>query len=638
MFLTMITYQDVLLATMILISILTVASLVLLLLSFYSNNHLKSIIKSLRHQLSELLEVTKSGIWEWKASTNQIHFDETVKQLLNIKNLPTTLSMDSWIDLTDETFGKRFKKEFDDILRGVSPTLFFDFDIKDQDHKHRYFRCYGKVMRKGPNGEVQWMVGIINDITLEVTSNQDAMSLNNLLRNVIESSSTGVVIFDTNINYLYVSDVFKKLFGFDDTIIGKNHYEMIPAVSEHYKEAHKRCLKGETVTIKRDVIHLPDDRFFYVNWTCKPWYEQEGKIGGLISNIEIINDQVEKEIQLEYASTHDGLTGLLNRTSFIENLAKLDVEKKYPITIILVDINGFKIINDAYGFEHADQVLLLVRDQLKPFEDTFGELYRIAGNTFAFISSIDSVEEIKALIRNIHEHMTKINYLNVTPSVSIGYFIKTDESISIEQAFKEAETELYRRKILNQSSLQNTSIRGIIQTLNEKYKTEKDHSFHVQKLAKLMGQALNFDKEDMNELYFASLLHDIGKIAIPDAVLNKTGKLTDEEFKIMKTHTEIGYKILKAADGYSDLARYALTHHERMDGKGYPQGLKGNEIPLISRIITICDSYEAMTANRPYRKALTKEAAIDELIKHSGTQFDEKLVKIFIEQVVPKDN
>ncbi|HEY8405597.1 MAG TPA: HD domain-containing phosphohydrolase, partial [Acholeplasma sp.] len=99
-----------------------------------------------------------------------------------------------------------------------------------------------------------------------------------------------------------------------------------------------------------------------------------------------------------------------------------------------------------------------------------------------------------------------------------------------------------------------------------------------------------------------------------------------------------GYKILKAADGYSDLARYALTHHERMDGKGYPQGLKGNEIPLISRIITICDSYEAMTANRPYRKALTKEAAIDELIKHSGTQFDEKLVKIFIEQVVPKDN
>lgn len=146
--------------------------------------------------------------------------------------------------------------------------------------------------------------------------------------------------------------------------------------------------------------------------------------------------------------------------------------------------------------------------------------------------------------------------------------------------------------------------------------------------------ALHIKGDDLVELELAGLYHDIGKISIPDSILNKPGKLTEEEFEVIKTHTEVGYQILRAADEYSDLAEHALSHHERWDGTGYPRGLKAEQIPLFSRIISIADSYEAMTADRPYRKAMNQEIAIEEIIRCSGSQFDPKIANIFINDVL----
>jgi HD-GYP domain-containing protein (c-di-GMP phosphodiesterase class II) len=150
----------------------------------------------------------------------------------------------------------------------------------------------------------------------------------------------------------------------------------------------------------------------------------------------------------------------------------------------------------------------------------------------------------------------------------------------------------------------------------------------------MMGDKLNLTKNEILELEFAGLIHDIGKITIPDSILKKPGKLTEDEWTIMKTHTTHGYQILRSADKYSKLADYALTHHERWDGKGYPKGIKEEEIPLFSRIICICDAFEAMTSDRPYRKALPVESAIEELIRCSGSQFDPYLVNLFVKKVL----
>ncbi len=148
---------------------------------------------------------------------------------------------------------------------------------------------------------------------------------------------------------------------------------------------------------------------------------------------------------------------------------------------------------------------------------------------------------------------------------------------------------------------------------------------------------MKLSKDMTEELKLAGLLHDIGKISVPDHVLSKPGKLDPKEWEQMKEHTIFGFNILRAADEYSNLALYALTHHEKYDGTGYPKGLAGEDIPLFSRIICVADAYEAMTADRPYRNALSEEVAISELKKYKGIQFDPKIVDVFITKVLKQD-
>ena len=179
-------------------------------------------------------------------------------------------------------------------------------------------------------------------------------------------------------------------------------------------------------------------------------------------------------------------------------------------------------------------------------------------------------------------------------------------------------------------------IQSILNTLTEKYNEEKVHSDSVSKYCKAVGEDMQLRKDEITELELAGMVHDIGKISLPDAILKKPGKLTEKEWEIIRNHTVNGYQILRAADKYSNIAEFAMSHHERMDGKGYPNGLKGEEIPLFSRIISVADAYEAMTSDRPYRKAMKKQEAIEELKKHSGTQFDSGIVELFIDKVLAR--
>ena len=352
---------------------------------------------------------------------------------------------------------------------------------------------------------------------------------------------------------------------------------------------------------------------------------------------ELITDQVLKEMRLEYISKHDKLTGVLNRSYFIETLAKIDIEDNLPIGLIILDLNGLKLINDALGYDNGDIIIKMVADALKKHTEQFGEVFKTGGDEFTFIKLKSNEKEIKSLMKKMHEVIESLEYKHIKLSAAIGFALKTEKESKIEDILRLAETNMLSSKALDSMSLRNHAIKGIIETLNDKYEIEKSHSDRVQKLCTLMGKALNLNKEEMNELSAASILHDIGKISIPDSILMKPGKLTEEEYNIMKTHTEKGYHILKSAEGFANLAKYALTHHEKFDGSGYPSGLKGEEIPYFSRIICICDAYEAMTADRPYRKAQTKAYALEQLKMYRASQFDPILVDIFIEKVIPLD-
>jgi HD-GYP domain-containing protein (c-di-GMP phosphodiesterase class II) len=195
---------------------------------------------------------------------------------------------------------------------------------------------------------------------------------------------------------------------------------------------------------------------------------------------------------------------------------------------------------------------------------------------------------------------------------------------------------MYSKKLFESPSMRGKTITAIINTLYKKNKREEQHSHKVSAICKSMGEALGLPEDKIKELKSVGLLHDIGKIAIDENILNKPGKLTDDEWKEIKRQPEIGYRILSTLNDMSEMAEYVLAHHERWNGKGYPKGLKEDEIPFVSRIIAIADVYDAMTSERSYRCALTKEVALEELQKNAGIQFDTELVSVFIEKVSGK--
>lgn len=160
------------------------------------------------------------------------------------------------------------------------------------------------------------------------------------------------------------------------------------------------------------------------------------------------------------------------------------------------------------------------------------------------------------------------------------------------------------------------------------------HSRRVSEMAVLLGKAFGLNALELKEIKVAGMLHDIGKVYIPDDIIRKSDQLTKENWDVIKTHTVLGYELLKTMNEFETVAKYARYHHERIDGLGYPDGLKGSEIPFGAKLIAVVDAYEAMTESRPYRQAFSKEMAIEELRKNSGTQFDEEIVDVFIEKII----
>jgi putative nucleotidyltransferase with HDIG domain len=245
----------------------------------------------------------------------------------------------------------------------------------------------------------------------------------------------------------------------------------------------------------------------------------------------------------------------------------------------------------------------------------------------SLLSVFHVIEELDGILRRAVSRET-VN--NVQLSIAIGYALKNGAGGSMDEVMKQAENDMYAHKISEGSSVRNKAIQAILGTLTDKYAKEKVHSERVSRICGAIGRALNLRAAELRELEMAGLYHDIGKIAIPDVILNKPGRLTPEEFEVMKKHTEVGYQILRAADEYSDLAESALSHQERWDGTGYPRGLSGTAIPLIPRIISVADAYEAMTSDRSYRRKLTRDEALEQLRLGKGTQFDPDLVDTFL--------
>ncbi len=333
------------------------------------------------------------------------------------------------------------------------------------------------------------------------------------------------------------------------------------------------------------------------------------------------------EEQINY---HDQLTGLFSRRYFEESLELLNGPKHLPLAIFMIDVNGLKLTNDAFGHSMGDQLLKKVANHLKIHCGEDGFVARIGGDEFVIIRPNITRKEAQKLIDEMYHTINNDQLEQIVISISIGLAVRMSMEESMKETFTRSENNMFQKKITEEQSMRNQTIQMIMQTLNQKNEREKLHSVKVSEISKEIGKAMGFNSQQLGEVETAGLLHDIGKISIRDEVLNKPGKLTDEEYAEIKKHPESSYEILKSVDAYSSLANAALSHHERYDGKGYPNGLKGENIPLFARIICVADAYEAMIADRSYRKGMPHEAALEEIRRNSGTQFDPVIADYFL--------
>lgn len=338
------------------------------------------------------------------------------------------------------------------------------------------------------------------------------------------------------------------------------------------------------------------------------------------------NTRLEEEIRENRKITyHDSLTGLYNRRFFEEELKRLDVPRNLPLSIIMGDVNGLKLVNDAFGHEKGDELLRKAADAIVSACRKDDIVARWGGDEFVVLlpktSSVDA-EDIVNRMRASHagEHVNAVKV-----SLSYGWETKLVPEEGIPQLLKRAEDFMYKHKILENEGLRNNAINTIISTLHEKNPREEQHSKRVSDICRDLALDIGLSPLEANRLKVVGLLHDIGKIAIDEGILNKPGQLTASEWAEIRRHPDIGYRILSTSYEMQELAESILAHHERWDGKGYPKGLRGEQIPVVARIIALADSFDAMTSERPYRKPLTLETAIFEIRNGAGTQFDPDL-------------
>ncbi|MGM0365479.1 MAG: histidine kinase N-terminal 7TM domain-containing protein [Actinomycetota bacterium] len=436
-------------------------------------------------------------------------------------------------------------------------------------------------------------------------------------RSIFENSLDGIFRMDMDGNYIQANKSMLKIFGCDN----KSELPVID-IDEDFKS-----LKWLKKTFEAE-LPKKDGSKIWVEISLWSVMERNNKIffEGIARDASIRKKSEEK---IRYLSFHDSLTNLYNRHFFEEELKRLDSKRLLPISVIIGDVNGLKLVNDTFGHKKGDQLLCSISRILKACFRKEDILARWGGDEFIAILPNTPYKDAVNVVERIKERCFYESCKELTLSISLGCATKKEECQDLNDLIKEAEDRMYRHKLMENKSTRSRIISSLEKTLEERdYETE-EHMKRMKILAKDMGTKLNLPESELDELNLLATLHDIGKIALADHIILKPGKLTRDEWKTIRKHPEIGYRIASQSPELSAIADPILYHHERWDGRGYPRGLKGEKIPFTSRIIAVIDAFDAMTNNRPYRKAISRQEAMSEILKCSGTQFDPQVVSVF---------
>ncbi|MEA1974230.1 MAG: diguanylate cyclase [Bacillota bacterium] len=596
----------------------------------------QKVIEESKMRYEQLFENINSGVVIYEATQNGEDFI--------IKEINKASEEIEQID-RNEVIGKSIKQVFPgiidfglfDVLQRVWRTGTAENHPISQYEDDRITGWRENYVYKLNSGAI---VAIYDDITESEQQNELIEFQKQRLTNIIEGADLGTWEWNVQTGENIVNEKWAEIIGYTLEEISPTTFEVWEKFTNFddiikIKKMLKKHFEGEIDQFKTEIrMKHKDGHWVWIQVCGKviTWNE-DGKPKYVYGTHKNITKRKKAERQLKYKTFHDELTGLYNRAYFNEELKRYNNKRQLPLSIIVGDVNGLKIANDSFGHKEGDRFLKRIAQILENSCRQEDLVARIAGDEFLILLPQSSKEEAEEIYARIKDTCQKSEEGPIKPSIAMGIATKKKITDDFEKVLKKAEDKMYQNKVYESKSVHNTIIDSLETMLRETTNETLEHSQRLEILAVALGKKLNLFGHELDVLASLANLHDLGKITISKDILQKPGPLTDSEWEEIKRHPEAGYKIANSSPKLKDIAEGILYHHEHWDGKGYPQGLIGEEIPLLARIIAIIDSYDVMTNSRPYKEAMSKKDALEEIKRCAGSQFDPNLSKEFITMI-----
>lgn len=533
-------------------------------------------------------------------------------------------------DMSWKDFAETYREDDLDVMVQGKEKINYIEKVINQHGELRYVRT-SKIPLYDQTSKVFGMLGTFEDITDTLQLEEALKESEQRYEELSEKSKAVAFELDHTGMYTYVSPSAKAILGYEpDELVGKHYFYDICSLE------NRRALKefGESVIAEGKIVSDFEHKLQKKNgeavWVTTNGFSMMDKHGKakIFRGMDIDITHIKKaEEKIRYLSFHDQLTGLYNRHFLETEIERLDTFRNWPLTVMMIDANGLKLINDAFGHQAGDELLVKMAKVLKESVRVDDIISRIGGDEYVLLLPKTDEKETEKMIERIKVKTKETRIKGLPLSFSYGYYTKWNEKLTMEDVQKMAETKMYNQKNEGRKTLRREMIRKILEILFDSLPDEKAHAEEVSDICIKIGKNLGFEEDQLEKLGLASYYHDIGKIAIDKELLQSQCRLTMDQREEVQRHSETGYVILSSSSDYLDIGEDVLHHHEHYDGGGYPSGLKGKEIPLNARIISVANFYDGITRNRPHRKAIQQEEALSHIKKLKGKRFDPKVVE-----------